>query len=334
MSGSPPLTALRVAALRAVLWTLLRPALALPIPSRLRRGWTELLARANLVPGGIEVASCRLGGVAAERIEPRRDVERVEDDAALRRDPGVILYLHGGGYVTGSPRTERAIAAPLARASGMSTFSPAYRLAPEHPFPAALEDALAAYRSLLEGDGGRGDPRRVVVAGDSAGAGLAVALAIDAGRHDLPPPAALILLCPWLDLESNGSASHRDRDPVLPRAFLRRGARAYLDGEDPRNPLCSPLFASPDELGALPPTLVHMAAEDPLLADGERFVRSATQAGADVESRCFQLWHDFHLHAGMLRTAQLALAEAAEFATRPRSAAESAGAARREASPS
>jgi len=286
---------------------LVRPALALPLPHRIRRGWFELLAKLDRVPEEFAIAELRLGGVPAERIDPPGSTE------------GSILYLHGGGYVFGSPRSYRPITSRLAVRSSATVYSLDYRLAPEHPFPAALDDALNAYRAL--GELSAGEP--IALAGDSAGAGLALVLALRARDEELPSPAAICLLCPWLDLESNGSLAGHDRDRALPRVFVERGAAEYLAGHDPRDPRCSPAFA---DLSNLPPILVHAAGEDILLPEAERFAQRAAEAGTEVEFRRFDaLWHDFHAQAGALPTADAAIAEAGEFvrerlaaATRPR----------------
>jgi len=216
------------------------------------------------------------------------DVRRVEDEAggvpAVRLDPpgaggDVLVYLHGGGYGGGSARSHSELAARLARAAGARAVLPEYRLAPEHSFPAALDDALAAYRAVLEEVGG--DSRSIVVAGDSAGGGLAVALCIalrDAGE---PLPRALALLSPWLDLTCTSpswDARFKD-DPVLDHS-LREAAERYLEGADPRDPLCSPLFA--DHSG-LPPTLVLVGTHEILYDDAVTFAEMAARAGVKVE---------------------------------------------------
>lgn len=216
------------------------------------------------------------------------DVGRVEDETggvpAVRLDPpgagdGVLVYLHGGGYGGGSARSHSEMAARLARAAGVRAVLPEYRLAPEHSFPAALDDALAAYRAVLEEMGG--DSRSIVVAGDSAGGGLAVALCValrDAGE---PLPRALALLSPWLDLTCTSpswDARFKD-DPVLDHS-LREAAERYLEGADPRDPLCSPLFA--DHTG-LPPTLVLVGTHEILYDDAVTFAELAAQAGVKVE---------------------------------------------------
>ena len=283
---------------------LLRPALALPLPHRVRRGWFELLAKLTRVPEGVRLADETLGGVPAERVEPREGSE------------GSVLYMHGGGFVFGSPRTHRSITMPLALSSGAAIRVLDYRLAPEHPFPAALDDAVAAYRALQ--DTNPGEP--IALAGDSAGGNLAMAVALRARDEGLDPPAAICLICPALDLESSGSRAGHDSDANLPRRFVERRSGEYLAGRDPRHPLASPIFA--DHSG-LPPILVHAAGTDILCPDAERFAARAREAGTEVDLKVFDgLWHDFHAQSGALPAADAAIGEAGEFLrgalTRPR----------------
>ncbi len=191
----------------------------------------------------------------------------------------MLLFLHGGGYELGSVRSDGELAARLGRAGGMRVLFPEYRLAPEHPFPAAIDDVLAAWRWL------RTDQdlsaRSIAVAGDSAGGGLAVALLVatrDAGEAS---PAAAVLMSPTVDLTSSGASmtERADQDPISTPAMLRQLAADYLAGAHPKTPLASPLFAS---LSGLPPLLVQAGTADLLLSDSERLATAATQAGVDI----------------------------------------------------
>jgi acetyl esterase/lipase len=282
---------------------LLRPALDPRVPLRLQRAWTERLAIVNRIPRGTHLVPVEMGGVPAIRIQHASGSGRL-----------AVLYLHGGGYVIGSARAEAVIAAHLARASGATVYTLDYRLAPEDPFPAALEDTRAAYAWLL----GRGaDPARVALAGDSAGSGLALAEAIRAREAGEPLPGALALISPWLDLTLSGESmrSNARSEPTLTRGWLAECARLYLDGTPPDDPRASPLFA---DLSGLPPTLVQAAGDDVLLSDAESIAERLTAAGVDVQLARFDgLWHDFHLHAGVLRVADRAIAEAASFIRDP-----------------
>ena len=238
-----------------------------------RRARLDGLADLFPVPDDVDRAEIRLGGVSGARLEP----PGAGDD--------VLLYLHGGGYGGGSARSHSELAARLARAAGATAVLPEYRLAPEHPFPAALDDVAAAYRALLEEIGGEAE--RIVMAGDSAGGGLAVALCVALRDEGEPLPRALALLSPWLDLTCTSPSwdARFEGDPVLDHS-LRMAAERYLDGADPRDPLCSPLFA---DLSGLPPVLVVVGTHEILYDDAVSFAELADQAGVDVE---LEIGHD------------------------------------------
>ena len=211
---------------------------------------------------------------------PRSTSEACPSSASSRPGAGddVLFYLHGGGYAGGSAKSHSELAARLARAAGTVAILPDYRLAPENTFPAALDDAIAAYRALLDE---AGDANRIVMAGDSAGGGLAVAVCValrDAGE---PLPRALALLSPWLDLTCTSPSwdSRLEGDPILDH-HLRDAAERYLDGADPRDPLCSPLFA---DLSGLPPTLVLVGTHEILYDDAVTFAQVAAEQGVEVE---------------------------------------------------
>ena len=224
--------------------------------------------RLHPVPDDVLVTEVTAGGVPAHWL------------AAPGADTGrVLLFLHGGGYELGSLRSDGELAARLGRASGMRVLFPEYRLAPEHPFPAAINDVLAAWRWLrTDQDLGASS---MAVAGDSAGGGLAAALLValrDAGEA---LPAAATLMSPTVDLTSSGASMTErvDQDPFSTPALLRQLASGYLAGADPRTPLASPLFAS---LAGLPPLLVQVGTADLLLSDSERLAAAAADAGVDV----------------------------------------------------
>ncbi len=191
----------------------------------------------------------------------------------------MLLFLHGGGFEFGSLLSDGELAARLGRASGMRVLFPEYRLAPEHPFPAAIDDVLAAWR-WLRTDQDRRAPS-IAVAGDSAGGGLAVALLVATRDAGEALPAAAALMSPTVDLTSSGASMTEcaEQDPVSTPAMLRQFASGYLAGADPKTPLASPLFAS---LSGLPPLLVEVGTADLLLSDSERLATAATQAGVDV----------------------------------------------------
>jgi len=290
----------RVRALaRAILRFGLKPVFAPQVPLAFQRRYVEAAASGNLPPRGTRASEETLGGVPGERVQPPAG-------------PGnaTIVYLHGGGYVLGSARADRVLAAGLAQGAGASAFAPDYRLAPEYPFPAALDDAVAVYRALLE----RGaDPNAIALAGDSAGGGLTLATALRLREEGLPLPAALVLISPWLDLTLSGaSVSERaDADPMLSVAGVASWAALYLDGRSADEPGASPLFA---DLTGLPPTLVQVGSDEILLSDSERFTERAGAAGVTVELEVYEgLWHDFQLHAGVLSSSGAALERAGAF---------------------
>ncbi|WP_328326977.1 alpha/beta hydrolase [Kribbella sp. NBC_00382] len=223
---------------------------------------------------------------------------------------GVILYLHGGGYSIGSARTGANLAAPLARSTGVPAVSLEYRLAPEDPFPAAVDDALAAYRELLESG------QKVVVAGDSAGGGLALALMLAARTAGLPQPAAAVLYSPWTDVSLSGGSidSRGDFDPLFSRAQMAESADWYVGGQDPRDELASPLFA---DLTGLPPLLVQVGSAEVLLDDSLRLAVRAAEAEVDVSLDVVAgAPHVFQYFTGFLPEADEALERAAAFLRR------------------
>ena len=220
------------------------------------------------------------------------------------------LYLHGGGYVIGSPRTHRELAKRLSAATGGAVLTPDYRLAPENPFPAAVEDAVNAYEWLL--DQGRA-PETLAVAGDSAGGGLAVAALLSLRDRWLPMPSCAACLSPWVDMEGVGeSMSGRAAlDPMVQRDGLLAMAEKYLAGEDPRSPLAAPIYA---DLSGLPPLLIQVGTRETLYDDAARLANRANQA--EVPTR-FEPWRDmihvWHLFAPMLDEGARAIESAGAF---------------------
>lgn len=246
-------------------------------------------------------------GVTAERVKAPVRGEWVRPSQARRGR--VLLYLHGGGYICGAPRTHRAITARLARRLGIAVFALDYRLAPEHPYPAALEDALAAWRWLLE-RGYRAD--RIWVAGDSAGGGLALALMLAARQERLPLPGACALFSPWTDLACTGAAiaENIDRCAWFMPAQVRFAAGLYAGTAAPTDPLVSPLYG---DLAGLPPLILH-ASDSELLRDDT--LRLAERAGAAGVPVTLKLWHGLpHAwpnFAGLMPEGDACLNEAAD----------------------
>jgi acetyl esterase/lipase len=194
-----------------------------------------------------------------------------------------LVYLHGGGFLVGSPRLFRFVSRGFARA-GFDVFTPAYRLAPEHVFPAALDDVFTAYKGLLAA----GPRQPIVLAGDSAGGGLAVALMLRLRGAGLPLPKAAALFSPWTDLAATGASAKKNeaRDALFTRRTILLGARAVLGRESGRNPLASPVYA---DLSGLPPLLVHVGADEMLLDDSTRLVARAKAAGVEAS---LEIWPD------------------------------------------
>ncbi len=281
---------------RLVVAGLLKPALAPGIPLGLQRRWVAV-ATAVLPPArGVRFEKVVLGGVSCERVVPRTP------------GLGTIIYLHGGGYVLGSPRTHRSITSRLARASGMTVVVPDYRLAPEHPHPAALEDARAVFDAVVVG---ATPPARVAMAGDSAGGGLALALCLSLRAAGVVRPACLALISPWADLTNTRLAAVRF-DPLLDAGWLEFCAAAYAVHRARTDPMVSPLY---DELSDLPPMLVHVAGQEQLLEDARRLAATCARAGVPCRLREFDpLWHDFQLYAGLVPEATESVEELAAFA--------------------
>jgi phosphinothricin tripeptide acetyl hydrolase len=225
----------------------------------------------------------------------------------------VVLYLHGGSYICGSPDSHRSLAGNIAIASKARTLVIDYRLAPEHPHPAAVEDAVAAYRWLLDN---QVDPRHMAVAGDSAGGGLALALLVSLRDKNIPLPAAGICLSPWTDLAFTGESwdGKAAVDLIIFRYKELEFARMYLGGLDPRTPLASPLYA---DLKGLPPLLVQVGTDEVLLSDAVRLVDRARQAGVDaVIEEWEKMQHVWQFAAAFIPEGRRAIARIGEFIDR------------------
>lgn len=234
-------------------------------------------------PPQVDVMPSRLGGVPGEWLIPPESGE----DAAL-------LYFHGGGYVIGSLDSHRHLVTAIAREAGLRAFNADYRLAPEAPFPAAVEDGVAAYRGLLE-IGIK--PERIIVAGDSAGGGLTVATLLAARDQGLPMPGGAIPISPWVDLTgtSESLASRASRDPMVTKENIVELSATYLAGKDPKSPLASPIFA---DLKGLPPLLILVGTEETLYDDAATLYARADSAGVaasfEAWSQMVHVWPWFH----------------------------------------
>ena len=243
----------------------------------------------------------------------RVDADGVPADLVSAGGPSsgkAILYLHGGGYVIGSSATHGELARRLSAAADADVLAIDYRLAPENPFPAPVEDAVTAYKWLI----GQGcDPAGVAIAGDSAGGGLTVATLVSLRDHGIPLPACGVCLSPWVDMECLGESmnSRASLDPMVQREGLVAMADTYLDGADPRTPLAAPMYA---DLNGLPHLLIQVGTSETLYDDATRLAERAEAAGVET---CFESWeemiHVWHLFAPMLDDGQRAIERIGEF---------------------
>lgn len=247
----------------------------------MRAGMEQMIGLMPLPPG-LRLEPVEANGVPAEWV--------IAPGAAADR---AILYLHGGGYVLGSIRTHRELAGRISAASGARCLVIDYRLGPEHRFPAALDDAVSAYRWLIAAGFA---PGRLAIAGDSAGGGLCIATLLALRDAGVPLPATGVCMSPWVDLEGTGESmtTKAAEDPMVQAAPLRKMAQLYLGGADPRSPLASPLWG---ELRGLPPLLIQVGSAETLLDDSTRIAKRARDAGVEVELECWpemiHVWQAF-----------------------------------------
>jgi acetyl esterase/lipase len=258
----------------------------------MRTAYESFLAQTP-VPDSVTVRPVNAAGVSCLRLSGGSETE------------ATVLFLHGGGYMVGSAYGYRPLVGALVVAAGVDALVPDFRLAPEHPFPAALEDALAAYCWLVEqGDGG------IVLAGDSAGGGLICSLLLTLREQDLPLPAGAVLMCPGVDLTAGGLESAETPDPEVIRV-LHLSSRVYLAGHPSDDPVISPLTA---DLSGLPPLLVQTATGDPALVEGRQLAERASQHGVDARLELYPAdTHVFHVFWSFLPEAADALQQAGAF---------------------
>lgn len=241
-------------------WTIrttLRPALSPKTPLKLQRFCSDAASAIVLGPRGYKTKKQTIAQVPTVHIQPKTTQSGLG-----------ILYLHGGGYVVGSSKSHTKLAAQIGHAAQTQVWLPEYRLAPEHTNPAAIEDVIAVYKALLaQGQ----NPNKFVIAGDSAGGGLSLSTAIAIRDSDLPLPAALVLLSPWVDLSLSGSTmkTHAAQDAMLSEDWLAWCAKNYCGQKSVTDPICSPLYA---DLTGLPPVLIHVGTEEVLLDDAKRLL--------------------------------------------------------------
>jgi monoterpene epsilon-lactone hydrolase len=262
---------------------------------------TRMEAFATLfpVPDDVRCEPITIGSTPAEWIRPPGGA----------RD-GAILYLHGGGYAIGSINTHRALIASIAREARLQALAIDYRLAPECPFPAAVEDATAAYRWLIAQNI---DAKRVVIAGDSAGGGLTMATLVNLRDQKIALPAAGVCLSPWVDLEGIGGSmmSRAARDPMIDKEKILRFASDYLGSADSRSPLAAPLYA---DLSGLPPLFIQVGEAETLYDDAVRLSERAQKSGVDVTLDAWpDMIHVWQIFAPMLPEGRQAIEAIGSF---------------------
>ncbi len=239
----------------------------------LRRGMEAATARLK-IPDAVHFSRFEVAGIPAARVKPKN------------ANPDMVLfYLHGGGYALGSIDTHKSLVARIAQKAGTYALTIDYRLAPEHPYPAALNDAIDAYKWLLEKNY---QPKNIVIAGDSAGGGLTLATLLKLKALKLPLPAAAVCLSPWTDLMVTGKSVARNvkEDPMFEPRFLRHYAKLYAGQVDRKMPYLSPVYG---DLTGLPPMLVQVGTSEIILDDSTRIAERAADAGVDVT---LEIWQD------------------------------------------
>lgn len=252
-----------------------------------QRAFFEQVTRSSLTVKGTRIEQRTLPQCSAEWLTPK----------GYKSSDHVLLYLHGGGYVLGTPKSYRGLTSNYAKRLNCPVLVPHYRLAPEHPFPAAIDDAYDAWLYLLKSGY---KPEQIFLAGDSAGGGISAALLLKLRDANEPMPVGALLISPLLDLSFTGDSftSRRKREPLLRVDWLQWGAAAYADGMDVKTPYLSPVFSEPT---GLPPMLIQVGTEEVLFDDSTRFTALAKKAGVDIQLEEWQgMWHDWHTFAAVL----------------------------------
>ncbi|VAX45348.1 Putative acetyl-hydrolase LipR precursor [Acinetobacter calcoaceticus] len=283
-------------------WTIrttLRPALSPKIPVKLQRFCSDAASAIVRGPRGYKTQKQSIAQVPTLHILPK----------STKNGLG-ILYLHGGGYVVGSSKSHSKLAAQIGHVAQAQVWLPEYRLAPEHASPAAIEDVIAVYKALLaQGQ----DPKKLVIAGDSAGGGLSLSTAIAIRDSGLPLPAALVLLSPWVDLSLSGKTmkTHAAQDAMLSEGWLSWCAKNYCGQKPTTDPICSPLYA---DLTGLPPVLIHVGTEEVLLDDAKRLAEQTGKYGIPMSFKVYdQVGHVFQFHAGILKESDDSIEHIGQF---------------------
>jgi len=285
--------------------------------SILVRGFLKA-AKSNQTAGA-DIEAARQGLEALSGLTPiqpdikveKTDIEGIKAEwvaAPNAQDDRVFLYLHGGAYIMGSCNTHRYLASKLSHATAARVLVPEYRLAPEHPYPAAIEDAVRVYRSLINSGY---SPERIIIGGDSAGGGLTMATLLTLRDDGDKLPALSVLLSPWTDMEGTGESveTRADADPWLSAEAMRFTPALYIRDLNPRHPLVSPIHA---DLTGLPPMLVHVGNDEILLDDSIRLVERARSTGVKTSIKIWnEMWHVFQTFA--IPEGQQSIDEIGEF---------------------
>ena len=283
----------------AVQQGMLQELAAIQTPGEQRAAYSKIMRRYQQPAADVIIEAVTVNGVPCERMTPPNAVGN-----------RTLLYVHGGGYVIGSPAEYRDMVPRIARAAQALALAVDYRLAPEYPHPAAVDDAVKAYRGLLD-QGVR--PEEIVVAGDSAGGGLTIATIVAARDAGLPVPAAGVCISPWVDLEGIGESmtANDGRDPLVKKDLVFGMAQAYLGDQDPRTPLAAPIYA---DLHGLPPLLIQVGTSETLLDDARRLAERAKAAGVDVTLEEWpDMIHVWHMFGTFLPEARQASERIGEF---------------------
>lgn len=274
------------------------PVLNIEIPVSHQRARLNFISSMMPLPWGVSTRRLKIRDQSALWIDVNAKTQRT------------VLYLHGGAYSIGSIDSHKEFAARLGIEAKANVLLLDYRLAPEHPFPAGLDDAVMAYRWLLmQGY----DAANIVIAGDSAGGGLALATAMKLRDENVALPACLCMISPWTDLTMSGDTvrSHATTDIMLNTEWLRLMAHHYAGPDGLANPLASPLFG---RYSGLPPMVVHASADEILLSDSQRMANNARKAGVDVTLELGKgVWHIWHVHAGYMPESKAALKKLGRF---------------------
>lgn len=267
----------------------------------LRQGMETIMARLQM-PSGVHFSRFSVNGIPAARFKPQKANENI-----------VMLYFHGGAYALGSVNTHKTLIARIVRKARIYGLGIDYRLAPEHPFPAAVDDAISAYKWLLEK---KYSPKNIIFAGDSAGGGLTLASILKLKAENMPLPAVAVCISPWTDLLATGEAMKQNAkiDPMLTPPLVHRFADMYANDEDKENPFISPLYGDYTDF---PPLFIQVGTAEILLDDAKRLATKAREAGVDVE---LEIWdempHVFQAAYPYIPEAKKAIYSIAEYINR------------------